>query len=309
MNCIPKWEFLLNLQHKTKFFDSMNYIELHLHPQPMSEATCDILASLLAPLGYESFTNAKDGLLAYCPTDKYSATGVQKVLEDFPVPDVTCSFTAQEVATEDWNLEWEEQQNVEPIVIGKLCAVHSPLATDIPACRYDIVIEPRMSFGSGHHETTAQLLEEILRVPLKGKTCLDMGTGTGVLAILCAKCGAKRVRAIEIDDWVAANATDNVMVNGVNEIVTVDCGDASLLQEYGSYDLIVANINRNVLIADMETYGRVLKYDGVLLMSGFFEEDIPLIRAKAERLGFEFGYSKSRSHWAVVAVHKPIMSE
>ncbi len=284
----------------------MNYIELHLRPTPMSETTCDVLASLLAPLGYESFTTAQDGLLAYCPTDKYSATEVQKVLEELPVPDVTCSFTASEVATEDWNLEWEEQQNVEPIVIGKLCSVHSPLAKDIPDCRYDIVIEPRMSFGSGHHETTSQLIEELLRLQLKGKTCLDMGTGTGVLAILCAKMGARRVRAVEIDDWVAVNATDNVMANGVNEIVTVDCGDASLLQEYGTYNLVVANINRNVLIADMEAYSKVLKFDGILLLSGFFEEDIPLIRAKAERLGLEFAHSKVRNHWAVVMVHKPL---
>jgi len=285
----------------------VNYIEVKLTPAPFSEEITDVLAAILAPLDYDSFTTEEDCLKAYCPTDKYSSEALESLLETFPFPDVKISWSAQEVETQDWNAEWEETVQFEPIIIGDKCCIHGPKSVNVPSCKYDILIAPKMSFGSGHHETTAQLLEEIMAYfdDHSLATVLDMGCGTAVLAILAAKCGASAVRAIEIDDWVADNAKDNVLLNNLAGKINVECGDASLLGSGISYDLVLANINRNVLLADMHAYVADLNPNGTLMMSGFYEEDLAMIKECAVSLGMKYVKHRSRNNWVVAVFEKP----
>ncbi len=287
----------------------MNYTEVLLSPQPFSDDVCDVLAALLGPLGYESFAvepAPEPCLKAYIPAPQFSAPALDGLLAALPLPDVSVRWSSRTVETQDWNRTWEESRQFEPIVVGRDCCVHSPATppAQVPPCRYEVVIDPRMSFGTGTHETTSQLLEEILDLMPTGRV-LDMGTGTGVLAILSALVGASSVRAVEIDDWVAANATDNVLLNGLAGRISVECGDASLLTEGPAYDLVLANINRNVLLADMARYVGVMLPGAVLLMSGFYETDVPAIRACAEQLGLRYVHHRSRHDWAVVRFEKP----
>ena len=262
----------------------MNYIEVTLVPSPMSEDTADVLASLLAPLGYDSFSTEEDCLKAYCPMNLFDSAQLQAILDELPLPDVSVQWIAKEVETQNWNQQWEEENALTPIPFGD----------------QTITIHPHMSFGSGHHETTSQLLEEILNLELKDKRVLDMGTGTGVLAIAAVMHGAEAARAIEIDDWVAANAVDNVLMNDMAGRVKVECGDASLLGNGETYDLVLANINRNVLVADMPAYVADMNPGATLLMSGFYEEDVPVIRQRAEELGLRYVHHRNRNNWVVI---------
>lgn len=299
----------------------MNYIEVTLKPNPCSEELCDVLAALLAPLGFDSFSNETDCLKAYITQSQWEPSALDALILDLPIDGVSVRWEAGVVEMEDWNQTWEQSQQFEPIIVQHpadpetVCCVHSPAAAadQVPACRYEVIIDPKMSFGSGTHETTSQLLEEILRISSSnceisnnkeqisslGKV-LDMGTGTGVLGILAAEVGAEHVRAIEIDDWVADNAKDNVLLNGLASKVTVECGDASLLTEGPTYSLVLANINRNVLLADMARYVSVMLPGASLLMSGFYEEDVPAIRECAEALGLHYEYHRSRNNWVVI---------
>ena len=286
----------------------MNYIEVSLFSTPFNDAIADVLAAMLGQLDYDSFEADDHCLKAYCPVDKFMEEDLSLMLEAFPLPDVKVSWSAKEVETQDWNAEWEETVMFEPIVIGDRCCIHSPKTEAVTDCKYDVLIAPKMSFGSGHHETTAQLLEEIMALydldAARYASVLDMGTGTAVLAILAALCGAEHVRAIEIDDWVADNARDNVLLNGLAGRINVECGDASLLGNGESYDLILANINRNVLLSDMASYVADLNPHGILMMSGFYEEDLVQIRVCAESLGLSFVKSRSQNSWTVAQFEK-----
>ena len=263
-------------------------------PVPMSEDTADVLAALLAPLGFDSFETEEDCLKAYCPQNLYDAESVQALVDELPLPDVKVQWEAAEVETQNWNQAWEEEHALLPIPFGDR----------------EIIIHPHMSFGSGQHETTAQLLDAIAQYfeqhPVSAKqpaAVLDMGTGTGVLAIACALCGAQ-VRAIEIDDWVADNARDNVLANDQAGHVQVECGDAALLGNGQKYDLVLANINRNVLLNDMHAYVADMNPGATLLMSGFYEEDVAAIRACAEELGLRYMEHNSRNNWVVIRFEK-----
>lgn len=294
----------------------MNYIEVKLIPSPCNEAICDILASELGPLGFDSFSTEADHLLAYIPMNLWDTEALTAQLTSLPLPDVEVQWVATEVETQDWNQEWEQSMQFEPIIVktaqsegaeAVTICVHSPLtpAEQIPASDYEVIIDPRMSFGTGTHETTSQLLAEIATLAAgHGQKALDMGTGTAVLAILCGERGFD-VRAIEIDDWVAANAIDNVLYNGMAGKVKVECGDVSLLNEGPTYQLVLANINRNVLLADMARYVSVMLPGANLLMSGFYEEDVPAIRQCAESLGLIYRYHRNRNNWVVIRFSLP----
>ncbi len=285
----------------------MNYIEVTLTPAPCSEEICDVLAALLAPLGFDSFSNESDCLKAYITQNLWDPSALDALVFDLPLDGVSVRWEAGVVEMEDWNQAWEQSQQFEPIVVQHLsdpsviCCVHSPAtpADQIPECKYEVIIDPKMSFGSGTHETTSQLLQEIMQLECSGKV-LDMGTGTGVLGILSAQVGASAVRAIEIDDWVVENAKDNVLLNGLAGRISVECGDASLLTEGPTYDLVLANINRNVLVQDMASYVSVMNPQASLLMSGFYEEDVSVIRACAEGLGLKYNHHRSLNNWVVI---------
>lgn len=258
-----------------------DYYQLTISLNPYSEDAGDLLADLLAEIGFESFVPTDNGLEAYVPAKDYAPEAVAELLGDFDMCGVSYETTL--VPGQDWNSEWERHY-FQPIVIGGECVVHSSFHTDVPQARYDIVIDPRMAFGTGHHATTSLILNALLGMALDGKSMIDMGTGTGILAILAAMRGASPVTGIEIDQCAYENAVDNIALNNHSEIRLIH-GDASALEAVEAADLFVANINRNVITADLHLYIQKLKQGGTMLLSGFYEHDVEVIMQTATPLG------------------------
>lgn len=258
-----------------------DYREVRLDLTPCSEVATDVAAAMLAEAGYESFVPDETGLTAYVPAGTYDANALRAIVESFPIEGVKIKFTDTFVEGRDWNHEWE-QHYFKPIVIDDRCVIHSSFHTDVPHCHYDIVIDPKMAFGTGHHATTSLVIRRLLDMNLEDRAVMDMGTGTGILAILAAMRGAARVDAIEIDEFAHANAVDNVAVNHHPEI-KVMLGDASLLPAEPTYDLLIANINRNIITADLGRYAMALKPGGIMLLSGFYVDDIEIVEAEAAK--------------------------
>ena len=279
----------------------MDYIELTVKMRPFEEYMGDVMAACLADIGYESFVPMEDGLLAYVPEGGYDEEALAGVVRCFPVQGVAVDYTAKRIEQRDWNEEWEKNF-FQPIVIGNECVIHSSFHRDVPQAKYDIVIDPKMAFGTGHHETTGLMIEEILRMDLAGKHVLDMGCGTSVLAILAAMRGAADVTAIDIDTWCTDNSRDNVALNHVQGI-RILLGGAELLDGM-HFDIILANINRNILLTDMQRYAACLPAGGELYMSGFYTDDIPAIEAEAARCGLALAHSCEKNRWAVVKMVK-----
>ena len=272
-----------------------DYVELRLdlEPMPGSDAT-DLIAGLLGDIGFESFVPDESGLTAYISTSLWDESGVDKALEGFPF-DCRISRKATVIEGRDWNEEWERNY-FSPIVVGDRCVVHSSFHTDIPEAEYDIVIDPKMAFGTGHHATTSLILGQLLDMPLVGKSLIDMGTGTGILAILAAMRGAAPVTAIEIDPFAQVNAVENVALNGHPEI-NVILGDAGALEGVDPADVFVANINRNVITGDIAAYSAHLKSGGVMLLSGFYTDDIPVVQAASEDAGLRYESYTECDRW------------
>lgn len=278
-----------------------DYQELHITVTPFSEAACDLLAAFLADEGYESFVSDETGLTAYIAASAFSPATVESVIDSFPMP-VKLKADTKFVEGHDWNEEWEKNY-FKPIVVGDRCVIHSSFHKDIPRADYDIVIDPRMAFGTGHHATTSLMLSYLLDLPLDGARVIDMGTGTGILAILCVMRGATHVDAIEIDPGACDNARDNVRLNSTAGIEII-CGDAARLEELPAADLLTANINRNIILADFDAYAGALKEGGSMLLSGFYEEDVPLIEARALPLGLRVAEKKVRDKWCALRLVK-----
>lgn len=277
----------------------MRYLQFTFIPTPRSQTATDLLCAVLAEAGFESFQEQEDGLLdAYIPANAYDDETLRRALEDFPLPDTRLSYTRQEAEDRDWNEEWERNY-FQPIVIGGRCVVHSTFHRDVPTAELDIVINPRMAFGTGHHETTGLMMAELLDMELRGKRVLDMGCGTSILAILTKMRGAQAVTAVDIDEWCVQNSLENIALNGA-EGIDVRLGDTGILTELGPFDVIVANINRNILLRDMQHYVARMAPGAELLLSGFYEDDVPLIRAEAERLGLTVTAVRANRRWALV---------
>lgn len=278
----------------------MDYIEIKLTIQPCSDEISEILMAELGELGYESFFEGADGLEAYVKAGSYSKSKLELLLEKYKEQH-SIKFNKTLIKAKNWNSVWES--NFKPIVIDKRCSVRAPFHTDIPKLEYDILIEPKMSFGTGHHDTTYLVAEWLLNNDVKNLKVLDMGCGTGILAILAAMKGAASIDAIDIDEWAYSNAIENVRANNVNHKVTVRQGDASLLSSQ-TYNIVLANINRNILLQDMATYTSSLTQGGTLVVSGIFTEDIPMITEEAARQGLQHIEEKNRDKWARIAFRK-----
>ena len=276
----------------------MKYLKVTFHPTPCTETVNDVLSALCADIGFESFVNIDNGIEAYIQTGLYDENALKDILNNFPIADTDIPFEVASMEDKNWNEEWEKNF-FQPIVIDNRCVIHSTFHKDVPQAEYDIVINPQMAFGTGHHETTSLILGELLDADLKGKSVLDMGCGTSILAILAAMRGAYPLTAIDIDDWCVNNSKDNIALNHV-EGIKVMLGDASLLKGMQPFDIIIANINRNILLADMKHYAACMHKDSEIYMSGFYVQDIPYIREEGERLGMEFIHHKEKNNWAAV---------
>lgn len=279
-----------------------DYIEVRLTPRPCSETITDILAAMLADGSYESFVPDETGLTAYVPVKDFSREYLKDIIESFPIDDVSITVEHKLVEGRDWNIEWERNY-FQPIVIADKCVIHSSFHTDIPKCQYDIVIDPKMAFGTGHHQTTSLIINRLLNIDLTGKHVIDMGTGTGILAILCAMRGAKSIDAIEIDPFAQINAVENVKINRHPEI-NVILGDATSLKSLEKADLFLANINRNIILADMKAYSNVIKEDGIAIFSGFYLDDIPMIEEEAAKYGLKTVDYSECDRWVSLMMKK-----
>jgi len=272
-----------------------DYRELRLDFTPCSADITDVMAALLADEGYESFVADDHGLTAYIRTEQFSDGAVDAALAALPF-DVRSTKSSVIIEGRDWNSEWEKHY-FRPIVVGDRCVIHSSFHKDVPKAEFDIVIDPKMAFGTGHHATTSQVISALLDMPLEGRCVTDMGTGTGILAILCALRGAAPVSGIEIDTPAWENAVENAAINGVDDRVTLLNGDASLLPTLPKADVFVANINRNIITADLAAYVAACAPGATMLLSGFYEADIPVIMATATPLGLTEVSHTTQSDW------------
>ena len=268
----------------------MNYIEYDFTVSPL-EMGSEILIAELAEVGFDSFVDTPTGIKAYIP----KATCHGQILEDIYLlgnPEFTISYQITEIEQVNWNEEWEK--NFSPIVVEDLCTVRANFHP-APNTPYDIVITPKMSFGTGHHETTYMMLQQLLSLSLESMKVLDMGCGTGILAIMAALRGARDITAIDIDPWCVENASENVQQNDCS-FITIKEGDVSLIAGE-HYNLILANINRNILLSDIPAYVQTLLPKGLLLVSGFYEEDLAAIKEKCQEVGLTYISHIERNRW------------
>ncbi|MGV8812902.1 MAG: 50S ribosomal protein L11 methyltransferase [Gelidibacter sp.] len=269
------------------------YIGYQFKVEPLQPGT-EILIAELGYAGFESFVETEEGVTAYIQKDEWNAN----ILDDIYIlssDEFKISYSFEEIEQVNWNEEWEK--NFNPIVVDGICSVRAPFH-EKPKTEYDIVIEPKMSFGTGHHETTHMMIQHILKNEFTGKSVLDMGCGTGVLAILAEMKGAKTVDAIDYDNWCYLNSLENVERNNCAHITVLE-GDASLLTNQ-KYDTIIANINRNILLNDMASYVKCLNPEGTLFVSGFYNDDIPAIEEECNKYGLTCVESLERNNWVAL---------
>jgi len=277
-----------------------DYISLRIDATPCNADITDLLAAFLGDVGFESFSPDATGLTSYVKAEDYDSDAVARILCEFPI-EASFSSKSELIEGEDWNSEWEKNY-FQPIVIGEECVVHSSFHTDVPKTRYDIVIDPKMAFGTGHHSTTSQMMRHILDSDMDGNSVVDMGTGTGILAILCKMKGAGKVTGIEIDPFAWENAVENARLNNVD--VEMICGDSSKLDCIKPCDYFLANINRNVITGDIDKYCSRLKKGGVMYLSGFYEEDIPIVVGAARPFGMSYDRALVDKDWAAIRLVK-----
>ncbi|MDT0646752.1 50S ribosomal protein L11 methyltransferase [Zunongwangia sp. F260] len=270
-----------------------NYLEFKFTIDPVQPAS-EILIAELGYLGFESFVENEDGVTGYIPSEEFEEdlfAGVHILQSD----EFQIKYSREEIERVNWNEEWEK--NFSPIIVDDICSVRAPFHPK-PDTDYDIVIEPKMSFGTGHHATTHMMIKLMLENEWKGKSVLDMGCGTGVLAILAAMKGAEKIEAIDIDNWCYLNTLENIQRNDC-EHIDVEEGGAELL-EGKKYDSILANINRNILLKDLPVYVKTLNRDGELYLSGFYTEDLKVIEKACIDLGLSYMNHVERNNWVAV---------
>ena len=304
----------------------MNYIEVAIEITPYTEEYAEIVMAMLDDIPFESFSTEEPLLKGYIGQDNFNQQNLKTVLSFFDngASEFSVSYTTSFIQEENWNKTWES--DFEPIFIDGLVTVKAPFHRNLPLTKYNIRIEPKMAFGTGHHQTTTMMVKAMLDLngegeasgilcgasgvlggkwrSLRNKQVLDMGTGTGVLAILAAKMKAKRaVHAIDVDIVAVNSAKENAWKNRLADAVHTLYGDGSLIQA-NKYDLILANINRNILLQDMDTYYRGMRSGGVLVLSGFYTEDIPVLEQCAIEKGFRMVFSRDIDNWASMILYK-----
>jgi ribosomal protein L11 methyltransferase len=271
----------------------MEYLKLNCRIEPDNEINREILIAELGEIGFESFAEINEVVEAFIPFAKFS--------EDLLINDVliatqvfTFSYTFEKIPDQNWNEVWEKNY-FEPLLINEQCLIRAPFHTKYPRAQYEIVINPKMAFGTGNHETTSLMVSEILKSDLTGKRVLDMGCGTGILGILASMMGAASVTSIDIDEWAYNNTIENA---SYNKIFNLDAklGGTELLKG-NNYDFILANIQRNILLNDLQYYFDALSKSGRLIMSGFYLNDLPAIQLKTTELGLKFWGYNEKNKW------------
>lgn len=277
----------------------MNYIEIRFSIDPEG-GEGEVLAALLADIGFEGVVEENQLLKAYIPESEYNEENLRDMMI---LAGINKPFEKSLIAEQNWNEVWESQ--FEPVVIAGRIYVRAPFHPARNDIDFELVIEPRMSFGTAHHETTALMLEYLLELPLEGRSVLDMGCGTGILAIMAAKLGANPVVAIDNDTWAVSNARDNILINNTPSIL-IEMGDAHALTQHSSFDVILANINRNILLNEMEEYCKVLNNQGIILFSGFYFNDLPAIEQAASQNQLRLLSYKNKNNWVAAAFAKSL---
>lgn len=278
-----------------------DYYLVRINLNPCVEEECDIVAALLADVGFESFVPDEKGVSAYIRKELFDKPATSSALAAYPFNGELQMEEAELIQGQDWNSEWEKHY-FQPIVVGDRCVVHSSFHKEYPKAEYEIVVDPRMAFGTGHHETTSLMLERLLSYPLEGRKLLDMGTGTGILAILAAMRGAVHVVGVEIDEPAYLNAVDNAGINGVD--LDLRLGGVETVTECGYFDYVLANINRNIIIADIDKYARSLRQGGIMTLSGFYVEDIPFVEEAGKKCGLAPVAFFEKRRWGCLCLEK-----
>lgn len=305
----------------------MKYYEVQFRITPNSEMVADILSALLAEVGFEAFEPSSQGVSAWIQQSLYAEESVISVVNSFPIPDVSIDYSVSEAPDENWNQVWE-QEGFRPIVISEhsdgqsstpraLIAIHDTTHTEIPEARYDIKINPCQAFGTGSHETTRMILRQLIDMPMQGRHVVDAGTGTGILAIMCRMLNAAKVLAYDIDEWSVRNARENLLLNNIIDGVHVllgdstvigslhdECTDGNAIARDFNPTLVIANINRNILLSDMPRFATWLPSGGELLLSGFYVADVPVLLAESARCGFSLVQQKEDDDWALLLLKK-----
>ena len=278
----------------------MKYIQLSLSVDPCNEIITDVLSYQLGDIGYESFIATIKGVEAYIPESLFSEERLIELIDNLLI-DAKVEYEFNLLEDKNWNKEWEKNY-FSPLIVSDKCLVRSSFHVLDQKCEYEILIDPKMAFGTGHHQTTYLMLQEILTLDLTDKSVLDMGCGTAVLAILAAKMGASRTVAIDFDEWAYNNAKENISINDQQDI-DVRLGTVEQI-EGEDFDFIFANINRNVLLRDIQKYAKSLNANGTLIMSGFYLEDVPVIKLECEKNGLIYQKLEHKDNWTAVVCTK-----
>ncbi|MBR0324324.1 MAG: 50S ribosomal protein L11 methyltransferase [Bacteroidales bacterium] len=276
----------------------MNYYACSFS-NPENEILKDMFMELLGEIGFDSFMDTDEGFDAFCQEPLLNDEELNDIMQMEQFANVKL-LKKELIPDQDWNATWEA--SYEPVIINEFCRIRAPFHKVEGSYKYDLIIEPKMSFGTAHHETTSQIIELMLQSDFTGQNLLDMGSGTGVLAILAKKLGSATTVAIDNDEWAYRNALDNIRLNDDNEII-VELGDASSLNDR-QFDVILANINRNILLRDMKEYVKCLVDGGKIFFSGFYEEDLVLIAKEAERLGLTYSNHVTKNNWTAAVFVK-----
>lgn len=279
----------------------MKYVEVRFSIDGNNESA-DLLASIIGDIGFEAFENNDNILKGYIQQQSFSEEQLNEAISDFPFPDTTITYSVCEVEDKNWNQVWENE-GFQPIVIGNKCTIHDGRHLPTRLTPIQIEIDAKQAFGTGTHETTRLIIECLLQENMRGKKVLDCGCGTGILSIAAAKMMADSILAYDIDEWSVNNTLHNAVLNHVDNQITIHHGDVSILDNItDAFDFIMANINRNILLNDIPVIHKRLTKGGKLLLSGFYEDDVAILNAKASSLNMELVETKTANHWAMMVL-------
>ena len=280
----------------------MKYYQIRFQFRPVSTAAVELLPALLVDCGFESFEDSDEGITGYVQQDQWDEEALQQVLRCFPLPDTVVTYEQQEAEDRNWNEQWE-QEGFDPIVIDEALVIHDGRHLSSVPYPISIEIDAHQAFGTGNHQTTRMIVSELRAMDLHDRRVLDCGCGTGILSIAALKMGAREAVGYDIDEWSADNARHNAVINQVDDRFTSLLGDVAVLEQVeGTFDVVLANINRNILLADMPMFRQKMRTGALLVLSGFYTADIPLLEEKALTLGMNKKAQRADDDWACMVL-------